>query len=177
MSQVNQDMAAAVGDIVRRFKRIRKYGSRFQRTDEDDLRQEGWLHALKVREKFRPEACKTGSIKPLIRLVVLRNVRRLVLSNAAPVSLSDHDRYIARELKSKSDEVLVSHVADLDQERELEIERLRARVTVRLRELEGDQMADTLLDAEGAVKTKLGVKALERLSNDEELRQLWKLSR
>jgi hypothetical protein len=171
VSQIDQDMAAALGQVVRRFTR------RCWWADEDDVRQVAWVAAHKVRTKFNPELSRTGNIKPLVRLATSRIVQRLVLSDSAPVSASDHRRHELRGLTRASVEVLDARgfAAREDPEGALAAEQWRSRVVARLRRLVGSERAEAILEAcdNARQPTKDAREALTIIRDDEELRRLW----
>lgn len=170
MSQIDQDMAGAVGAVTRRYAR------RCWWVEIEDVRQHAWLyaHQARVNSGFDPALSKTGNIKPLIKVAAARNVQRLVLQTSAPVSAPDKKRHDLRRLTRVSIDEAGTFAAHDDQARQFEVEQWRAQVTVRLRELAGTKWADDLLDGEGASKNKVDTAMLKALAQDEELRRLWR---
>lgn len=165
-TNVDQDLAEVVKQLAHNYAR------RWWWADEEDLRQVGWVVALSVRAKFDAAKCRTGTIKPLARLAIKRHYSRYLCANTSPVSASDHKRYELIGLERAPLEAITEMNA-VTPEVQLEVERWRALVRVRLRGVVDDDTAvESLLSGEHP--TPEAIVALGRIMESPELHELWK---
>lgn len=173
MNAVERDLKDVVESVARRFAR------RCWWVDEDDLRQEGWRAALAALRRFDVDRAPTGSVKPFVRPAVQRYVVDYLLQNTSPVSARDYGPE-RRNLIGLSRAPVES--ADGPDERTAEgeviIERWRATVLVRLREVVDDPaILASLLDGvrpKGSRARRATHEAIGKILADDGLRNLWK---
>lgn len=183
MSKVDHDMARAVDKVARRYAR------RCWWVDEDDLRQEAWLVAHKIRPKYDAQRAPSGTVRPLVSRAASRALTRLLLFQSAPVSASDGKRYdlvglhrapLPQEGATGEGDLRLKHVpaplrVEETAERIAAREQWNNRVLSRLLEVcspaELEGMMTVVVD--GARPTAATSASMARLAGDGALKVLW----